>query len=292
MVQSPSSSRWRTFSRRFRRHKAGTIGGMVLAVIAGCAILAPVLPLKSTTEIDLTSQVAPPSRKHLLGTDSYGRDLLARLVHGARMSLLVGAASVGLSMSVGVGLGLVAGYYGGVLDDVVMRLMDAVFTLPPILLAIALVGLMGPNARTVIVALAIVYTPRFARIVRASTLSEREREYVPAARAIGCGTLRIMRAHLLPNLTAPVVVQATATYAYAILMEAGLSFLGLGIQPPTPSWGLMLSEARTYIEDAPFYPILTGMAIAVTVLALNLFGDGLRDVLDPRMPTVERGAIG
>jgi peptide/nickel transport system permease protein len=195
--------------------------------------------------------------------------------------------AVGLSMVLGIPIGLYAGYFKGSVDNVLMRLMDAVFSFPPILLAIALVAILGPSINTVIIALAIVYTPRFARIVRSSTLTEREREYVSAALAAGGRSLRIIFSHILPNVSGPVIVQATVTYAYAILMEASLSFLGLGVQPPTPSWGQMLSEARKYLEDAPYYPLFPGLAIVISVLSINLLGDGLRDALDPRQQRAE-----
>ncbi len=284
---SRTRARWELVWGQFRRNKPAILGALLLIVIVFCAFFAPFLRLQSITEMNLTNIVAPPSWEHPLGTDSYGRDMLARIVFGSRVSLSVGFVAVGLAMLFGVPLGLSAGYFKGRFDNVLMRIMDAFFTFPPILLAIALVGILGPSIRTVVIALTIVYTPRFARIVRSSTLAVSEFEYVTASRAIGCGSIGIIFKHILPNVSGPIIVQATVTYAYAILTEASLSFLGLGVQPPTPSWGLMLSEARMYIEDSPLYPIFPGLAIVVSVLAINLFGDGLLDALDPKQQRLE-----
>jgi peptide/nickel transport system permease protein len=275
-------TQWALFWRKFRKITLAKAGAVTLLVIGFCAIFAPYLGLPSITEMDLGQSAAPPTWSHPLGTDSYGRDMLARLVHGARVSLAVGLSSVGLSLLAGIPLGLLAGYFKGKLDSILMRLMDAVFSFPPILLAIALVAILGPSAGTVVIALSVVYTPRFARVVRSSTLAESELEYVMSARAIGASHWRIMFIQILPNVVGPITVQATVTFAYAIITEASLSFLGLGVQPPSPSWGLMLNEARMYIEDAPYYPIFPGLAIVIAVLAINLLGDGLRDALDPR----------
>ncbi len=275
-------TQWALFWRKFRKITLAKAGAITLLMIGLCAIFAPFLGLPSITEMDLTNPASPPTWKHPLGTDSYGRDMLARLVYGARVSLAVGISSVGLSMLAGIPLGLLAGYFKGRLDSILMRLMDAVFSFPPILLAIALVAILGPSASTVVIALSVVYTPRFARVVRSSTLAECELEYTMSARAIGANPWRIMFNQILPNVIGPITVQGTVTFAYAIITEASLSFLGLGVQPPAPSWGLMLNEARMYIEDAPYYPIFPGLAIVIAVLAINLFGDGLRDALDPK----------
>lgn len=275
-------TQWAIFWRKFKKITLAKAGAITLLMLGLCAIFAPYLGLPSITEMDLSHPAASPSWSHPFGTDSYGRDLLARLVYGARVSLAVGLSSVGLSMLAGIPLGLFAGYFKGRLDNILMRLMDAIFSFPPILLAIALVAILGPSAQTVVIALSVVYTPRFARVVRSSTLAESELEYVISARAIGAGHWRIMFAQILPNVFGPITVQATVTFAFAIITEASLSFLGLGVQPPSPSWGLMLNEARMYIEDAPYYPIFPGLAIVIAVLAINLFGDGLRDALDPK----------
>jgi peptide/nickel transport system permease protein len=273
---------WALFWRQFNKIILAKVGATILLIICFCAILAPYLCLHSITEMDLTNAAAPPTWSHPLGTDSFGRDVLARLIYGARVSLSVGLGSIGLSMFAGIPMGLFAGYFKGRLDTLIMRLMDAFFSFPPILLAIALVAILGPSAGTVVIALAVVYTPRFARVVRSSTLAESELEYVLAARAIGASRWRIIFTGILPNVVGPITVQATVTFAYAIITEASLSFLGLGVQPPSSSWGLMLNEARMYIEDAPYYPIFPGMAIVIAVLGINLFGDGLRDALDPK----------
>jgi peptide/nickel transport system permease protein len=279
---TPPRTQWALFWRKFRKITLAKAGAITLLMIGLGALFAPYLGLPSITEMDLSNSVSPPTWRHPFGTDSYGRDMLARLVYGARVSLTVGLSSVGLSMLAGIPLGLLAGYFKGRLDNLLMRLMDAVFSFPPILLAIALVAILGPSAGTVVIALSVVYTPRFARVVRSSTLAEGELEYVMSARAIGANPWRIMFIQILPNVFGPITVQATVTFAYAIITEASLSFLGLGVQPPSPSWGLMLNEARMYIEDAPYYPIFPGLAIVLAVLAINLFGDGLRDALDPK----------
>jgi peptide/nickel transport system permease protein len=280
-------TRFELLWRQLRKNKLALLGASFLIFISLLAIFAHWLGLQSITEMDLQHIASPPSWKHLLGTDSYGRDMLARLVYGARVSLTVGILAVGGAMAIGVPLGLLSGYVKGRLDNFLMRIMDAIFSFPPILLAIALVAILGPSMKTVIIALAIVYTPRFARVVRASALSERELDYIVAARAMGCSFTRIIFLHIFPNIIGPLTVQATVTYAYAILTEASLSFLGLGVQPPTPSWGLMLSDARMYLEEAPYYPIFPGIAIVLSVLSVNLFGDGLRDAMDPKQQGIE-----
>ena len=287
LSDAKSDTRFALVWRQLKKNKLALFGAVLLIILGLLAIFSPLLGLQSTTEMDLEQIVSPPSVKHPLGTDSYGRDMMARLIYGARVSLTVGLVAVGCSMLAGIPLGLLSGYFKGHLDNFLMRLMDAIFAFPPILLALALVAILGPSLRTLIIALSIVYTPRFARVVRASALSEREGEYVTAARAIGCSSFRVMFLQIFPNIVGPITVQATVTYAYAILTEASLSFLGLGVQPPTPSWGLMLSEARMYLEEAPYYPIFPGLAIVISVLAINLFGDGLRDALDPKQQRVE-----
>ena len=269
--------------RNFRRNRLAVLGLGVFSLILLCALSASFLPLLSPTDMDLDNEAAPPSWKHLLGTDSFGRDTLSRIVFASRISLTVGLISVGLALALGVPLGLATGFFGGWWDTVSMRFIDTLFTFPSIVLAIALMGTLGPGISNVMIALGIVYTPRFVRIVRASTLSVRESEYVYAAMMVGASNRRIMWRHILPNVSGPIIVQASASYAYAIIAEASLSFLGLGVQPPTPSWGQMLREGRLYLESAPWFPIVTGLTIVISVLGLNLLGDGLRDALDPRL---------
>jgi peptide/nickel transport system permease protein len=246
------------------------------------AALAPVLAPHDPLEQGLGPGLAPPGSVFLLGLDSLGRDVASRLMYGSRISLLVGAITVSIALSAGLVLGVLAGYYGGRLDSVVMRACDAVFSFPPVLLAMALIAALGPNIRNVMIALGIVYTPRYIRLVRVGVLAAREQEYVAAAVAAGAGDRRILGVHVLPNIVGPVVVQTSFGFGEAIIAEAALSFLGIGTQPPTPSWGLMLSDARDYLAQAAWYPGIVGCVLFLVVLAINLVGDGLRDALDPR----------
>ncbi len=225
----------------------------------------------------------PPSRLYWLGTDQFGRDIFSRLLIGARTSMVVAFGSVALALGVGTTIGLFGGYRGGRVDGVAMRIMDILFAFPAILLAIAIMAVVGPSVPNLILAIGIVYTPQFARISRAATLSIKHLEFMEAARAIGASTARVVARYLVPNVLAPIVVQVSVSLSLAILSESALSFLGLGTQPPTPSWGNMLSEGRQFMEIAPWNAIFPGMAIMVVVLGFNLLGDGLRDVLDPRL---------
>jgi peptide/nickel transport system permease protein len=240
--------------------------------------LAPIPP----DEIQVRHRFEPPSLEFPFGTDNFGRDLVSRMVYGARLSLEIGFAVVILTGIAGTAVGVVAGYFRR-LDNVVMRFMDALMAFPAILLAVGIAAALGPSAINAVVALAAVYTPRTARIVRASVLVVREMEYVQAARACGAGNGRIIFRHVLPNSLAPLIVQLTFIFAYAVLAEAILSFLGLGPEPPTPTWGNIIAEGRNYIREAPWITLFPGLAIAMTALGLNLLGDGLRDALDPRM---------
>ncbi|MCO4794574.1 MAG: ABC transporter permease subunit [Bacteriovoracaceae bacterium] len=223
------------------------------------------------------------SSSYIFGTDDVGRDILSRLIYGARISMSIGLAVVFLAMFVGTLLGLFAGYYGGWIDKIVMRITDIIMALPSILLAIVVVAILGPGLRNAVIAVAIVAIPSFTRIVRASVLSEKEKEYVQASRSLGASSLRTMFKEVLPNCMAPLIVQATLGFSDGILNAAALGFLGLGAQPPTPEWGIMLSDARPFIESSPWMVTLPGVCISVVVLGFNLFGDGLRDALDPRL---------
>lgn len=249
---------------------------VVVAVLAG--VLAPVAPDEQNFELLET----PPGHQAWLGTDRLGRDVLSRLIHGSRISLYVAAVSIGSAMLVGGALGLSAGYLGGRWDNLVSRVMDVFFSVPGLLLSIGIAAMRGPGVNSAVIAIAIVYTPIFARIMRGPVLAEREKEYVEAVRALGAGRVKVALRHVLPNVLSPFVVQGTVAFSQAILIEASLSYLGLSAQPPTPSWGNMLNEGRTYLETAPWISVFPGLAIMTAVLAFNLLGDGLRDVLDPR----------
>ena len=224
-----------------------------------------------------------PSAKHLLGTDEFGRDIMSRLIYGARVSLQVGFIAVGISLVVGGLLGAFSGFYGGTLDNVIMRVMDVLLAVPQTLLAIAIAAALGPGLFNMMIAVGISAVPNYARIVRSSVLSIRGMEYVEAARAVGSSDFRIILRHIIPNSMAPIIVQSTLGVASAILNAAGLSFIGLGIQPPNPEWGAMLSGGRQYIRDFPHLTLYPGLAIMLTILALNFLGDGLRDALDPKL---------
>lgn len=252
------------------------IGLVLVAALAG--LIAPYDPIAN----NVRAALQPPSAYYYFGTDRFGRDVFSRVVYGSRESLWVAFASVVLSASLGVTLGLLAGYYGGWLDDVIGRVMDVLFSFPALLLAIGVAAMLGPGRENAILAIAIVYAPLFGRVVRGPVLVERSKEYVEAARLLGASSPRVLLRHVFPNVLSPLIVQATITFSHAILTESYLSFLGLGIQPPYPSWGTMLQENRTFLETAPWTSIFPGLAIMLSVLAFNLLGDGIRDALDPR----------
>ncbi|RIV37549.1 ABC transporter permease [Micromonospora radicis] len=257
---------------------------LVLLVVVGVAgtWLAPA----GVNEVDVDRMLQAPSWAHPFGTDELGRDVLSRVMIAARVSLQVGLVSVGIALTVGTTLGLLAGYYRGWLDNVLMRCMDVLFAFPVLLLAVAIVAVLGPGLLTATIAVGVVYTPIFARVTRAGVLSVREQVFVRAAISIGASDLRIMRRHVLPNIAAPLIVQTSLSLAFAILSEAALSFLGLGVQPPEPAWGRMLYDGRGFVTEAWWLGVFPGAAIFLTVLAFNLVGDALRDVLDPRQLTV------
>jgi peptide/nickel transport system permease protein len=268
--------------RQFTRNRAATAGLLALLLLTVPAAFAPWVAPYDPTAIDLSAKLQPPSPGHWLGTDYFGRDVLSRTLHGGRVSLTVGLLVVAIAMAVGVPLALVSGFVGGGVDNAFMRLMDAFLTFPPLLLAVAIVGSLGPDIQNVMLALGIVNIPVFARLVRGSTLAVREEVYVAAATALGASPLRIMFTHILRNVVAPIVVQTTVTFSAAIIAEASLSFLGLGAQPPTPSWGRDLNEARRYLEDGVWLLGAPTAAIVASVLSVNYLGDGLRDAMDPR----------
>lgn len=268
--------------RQFALNRAAVVGVLVLLTLLLVAVFGPALSTSDPLRQDMTARVEPPSGAHLLGTDPFGRDTLSRLVSGSRSSLLVASGAVIFAMALGIPLGLISGYRGGWVDTVSMRVADAVLSFPVIVLAIAIVASLGPGAVNVMLAIGFVTAPIFARLVRASALSAREEDYVLAARAVGARGERIMVRHVLPSATAPLTVQVGASFAVALIAEATLSFLGLGVQAPQPSWGTMLNDARAYMADAPWLVFFPAAWISLAVLAVNFVGDGLRDALDPR----------
>lgn len=278
-------SQWREVWRMLKKNKMALVGLGILVILVLLALFADVIADYDTVVIkqNLANRLKGPSAEHWLGTDEFGRDIFARLVHGARVSLKVGIIAVGISIVLGGILGALAGFYGGKIDNIIMRVMDVFLAVPSILLAIAIVSALGPSILNLMVAISISSVPSYARIVRASVLSIRDQEFVEAARAIGANNARIIFRHIIPNSLAPVIVQGTLGVASAILSTAGLSFIGLGIQPPAPEWGSMLSGGRQYLRYAWWVTTFPGVAIMITILSLNLLGDGLRDALDPRL---------
>ena len=260
----------------------GLFGASVLAVLVVAAVGAPLLSPYDPLAQHAGSELLPPSARFLLGTDNLGRDLLSRIIFGSRTSLLVGVLAVGLGATVGILTGLAAGYLGGAVDAVIMRFYDALLSFPAILLGVGVVAVLGPGMLSVAYALAIASLPGFARLMRSRVLTERERDYVLAAKCIGATDARIMGVHVLPNAIAPLLIQISLAMAFSVLAESALSFLGLGTQPPQPSWGTMLNESRAYLRTAPGFGIFPGIALASLLLGLNFFADALRDALDPR----------
>lgn len=274
--------RLRAGAVRLSKRKTLAVGLTVLAVFVVAAIFAPFLTPGPPDVLDIGRRMRPPSSEHWMGTDEFGRDVYTRLVYGGRLSLGIGAMTAFFSIICGVTLGLLAGFFP-VLDRSLSRIIDAMMAFPDILLAIALVAALNPSVGNVVLALTVVYTPRIARTVRASTLVIRELPYVEAARALGVSSFRILRVHVLRNLVSPIIVQGTFVFAYAMLAEASLSFLGVGASPERPSWGTMISAARSYYRQADWLALYPGLAIMIAVLSLQMVGDALRDVLDPRL---------
>jgi peptide/nickel transport system permease protein len=268
-----------------RRQRLAVIGATIVGFFIVLAIIGPRVAPYSPTEQHFRDRLRPPNGTYLLGTDEFGRDILSRLLHGAGISFQVGVIAVGLSGVVGVLLGLVAGYVGGWVDGIIGLVMDVLFAFPAILLAIAIMAMLGSSLTNVMLAIAIVNTPTFMRVVRGSVLSVRRTAYIEAAHALGAPTPRILALHVFPNITAPLIVHASLNFAFAVLAEASLAFLGLGNKPPAPSWGSMVSTSYGFLQQAPWAALFPGLAIGLTVLGFNLLGDGLRDALDPRLRT-------
>lgn len=269
--------------RRFLRHRGATIGLVFMIAIVALAVIGPSLSPYDPLAVSSTEQLQGPSSEHPFGTDQFGRDVVTRMLHGAMLSLQMGFVAVGVAIVAGIAIGLPSGYYAGRTDLVAMRFVDILMALPPILLALSIVSILGPSLANAMVAVSIAFIPLYVRLVRGSALSMRDMPYIEAARVVGSRDITIMIRNILPNLLGPIVVVATLGVATAIIIGSSLSFLGLGAQPPTPEWGAMLSDGRNFIRVAPWLSVFPGIAIMITVLAINLIGDGLRDVLDPRM---------
>jgi peptide/nickel transport system permease protein len=279
--------RWLIALRQFARHRAAVVGLALGALVVLSAILAPVISPFNPLKLDISSKLQNPSAEHLLGTDELGRDVLSRILYGARVSIWVGMISVAIAFVLGTPLGLIGGYYGGAIDALIARFLDALLAFPAILLALAIVSALGPSLTNAMLAIGIVFVPQFARVMRAGVLAVKNVEYVQAARAVGASDLYILVRTIFPNGLSPLLVLASVVFADAVVTEAALSFLGLGIQPPTSSWGAMLSNGRLYLQQTPVYAFAAGMALTLTVLSLSLLGDEMRDILDPRLRTTQ-----
>lgn len=280
---SRRSGQFAELCRRFSRNKMGMVGLVILIVLILTAILAPVLAPEGYDQQTLSESLIAPCKEHPMGTDNLGRDILDRVIWGARYSLSVGVVSVSIAVVVGAVLGVIAGFYGGVTESVIMRVLDVFMGIPPILLALSVAAALGGGLMNLMIAVSISSVPSFARIVRASVMSIKDQEFVEAARCTGCGSFRIMFKYVFPNCLSPLIVQGTLGVASAILAASTMSFIGLGLQPPIPEWGAMLSVGRQFLRQAWWTCTFPGVMIALTVFALNVFGDGLRDALDPKM---------
>lgn len=274
---------WMEGLQRMLRQKTAILGLIIVCLLLLTALLAPLLAPYDPIAQDLPNRLQAPSTAHFLGTDELGRDILSRIIYGSRISIQVGLLAVGISLIFGTFLGAISGYFGGRLDMAIMRVIDIVMAFPYILLAIAITAMLGPGLNNAMIAIGVVGIPIYARVVRGAVLSVKEMEYIEAAKVSGCGSLRIIMKHVLPNCLAPLIVQATLGIGTAILDAAGLSFLGLGAQPPIPEWGIMLNKGKDVMNIAPWVIMFPGIAILFTVLGFNLLGDGLRDALDPRL---------
>ena len=270
---------------RLKKNKLAMLGLIILCVMIGLAVFADFIADYDTVVIgqDMSQRLLTPSLEHLCGTDQFGRDVFARIIHGGRLSLSLSIISMSIAVAIGAFIGAVAGYYGGRVDDVLMRLMDILLAIPPMLMSISIVAALGQSMVNLLIALAIAYIPVFARVIRSTILSIKGQEFVEAARACGTSNARIILRHIIPNAIGPIIVEATLTMGAAILVISSLSFMGLGIEPPAPEWGTMLYEGREVIRSSPYLIIFPGIAIALSVMSLNLLGDGLRDALDPRL---------
>lgn len=274
-------NRLKVFFKRAKKNKAFVMGGTIIFMFAIMALIPSILAPYDPYAKDLSLRLLPPSSEHLLGTDDLGRDILSRIIHGSKISFSYGALAVIIAMLTGSSVGVIAGYFGGKIDEILMRIVDIILAFPSVLLAILIVAILGPKLENAMIAIGIVNAPSYARLLRSSTLTIKNNEFIEAAIANGANHSKIIISHILPNCMTPIIVQATLGIGGSILEMAGLSFLGLGAQPPTPEWGAMLSNAREFIRTAPWVITFPGIAIILAVLSFNLLGDGLRDLLDP-----------
>lgn len=280
---NPRMEAFRTFMKRLMKNKAAVVGGVIILLVILIGIFGPFILKTDPNAVNVLNKLQAPSKDHWFGTDNFGRDIFTRIIYGTKLTLTVGFLSVLIGGVIGVVLGIVSGYYGGMIDTITMRIMDILLAFPGILLALAIVSVLGGSLINVIIAVGIFSVPAFARIVRGSTLQVKKLEYIDAVRALGASDLRIIFKHILPNILSPIIVQATMRIATAILTASGLAYLGLGAQPPAAEWGAMLSDGRAYMHNAGHMVIFPGVMIVIVVLAFNIFGDGLRDALDPKM---------
>lgn len=276
-------SLWLDTWQRLRKNKAAFLGLMILLFLVLVAIFADVIAPFSFSSQNLNATFVMPNATHWFGTDNFGRDIFSRIVYGSRISLQIGFIAVGIALFLGGFIGAISGYFGGIFDTLFMRLVDIMLAVPTILLAISIVAVLGPGITNLMIAVGVSSIPSYARVMRANVMSIKEMQYIEAARAMGTNNFRIILKHVIPNTLAPVIVQSTIGVAGAILSAAGLGFIGLGIQPPNPEWGSMLNAGRHFIRDYPHLTMYPGLAIMITILSLNLLGDGLRDVLDPKL---------
>jgi peptide/nickel transport system permease protein len=286
-LAGPKRERAARFARKFRSNTKAMVGLSLVLLLVLVAIFAPIIAPYPVAETSIEDRTEAPSLEHPFGTDDLGRDIFSRVVMGSRISLYVGFGAISGALVVGAVIGVVAGYSGGIVDEILMRVMDAAMAFPPVLLALTLLVVLGPELSNVVIALAFVYTPYIARVTRSAALAERSEAYVEAAVARGEGDSRIVFSEVLPNCMAPILVQGSLNVSFAILAEASLSFLGLGAQPPRPSWGLMINTGRGFMETAPWMLLFPALAIGIAVVGFNMLGDGLRDVLDPKVEAIE-----
>ncbi len=278
----PQKSKYKKTMKRIFFNKKAILGAILLIIIALAAIFAPYVTVHDPIQQNVRNRLQPPSSEHWLGTDNFGRDIFSRIVYGGRISLRIGFISVGIAVLFGCSMGVLAGFYGGWVDNIIMRIVDIMLALPGFLLALAIISALGPGINNLMIAVGISYIPVFARLMRSAVLAVIEKDYVTAARALGGDDRQLIFKHIIPNSLSPIIVQATLAMAGSILSAAGLSFLGLGAQPPTPEWGFMIASARQFIRLSHYAVTFSGLAIVITVLSLNLVGDGLRDALDPK----------